>query len=258
MPAPSGAARKKAHPGLAAATYLLVILLVVGFFWLSLSMAGVALNFDFVGQYWPRIWSGFWLTVEISLGSLIGSLILGFPVAVGQNSRILPVRYLCDLYVKVIRGTPLLAQIYLFFYIVGTAWGVDNRVLAGIIILSVFAGAYIAEIVRGSLNSLDQTQLEAAQAVGFTHSQTVRHVVIPQLVSRTLPALTGQFATIIKDSSLLSVIAVIELTQTMREISSTNFNLFGSYLFLAAIYLCLTLPLMAVSKWFEKRLTYAH
>ena len=131
--------------------------------------------------------------------------------------------------------------------------------LAGIIILSLFSGAYIAEIVRGSLLSLDAGQMEAARAVGFTRAQTLRYVVAPQLVARTLPALTGQVASIIKDSSLLSVIAVIELTQTMREITATNYNFFfGGFLLLGALYLVLTLPIMAVSRHFEKRLDYAH
>ena len=159
---------------------------------------------------------------------------------------------------KLVRGTPLLVQIYLFYYIIGTAWGIDNKVVAGVVILSVFAGAYIAEIVRGSLLSIDEGQLEAARAVGFTRAQTVRHVVLPQLVARTLPALTGQFATIVKDSSLLSVIAVIELTQTIREITATNYNFFGGFLLLGGLYLCLTLPIMFVSKRFEKRFSYAH
>lgn len=241
-----------------ALNYLLVCAAVVAFFWASLGMVGVNLDFGFVGRFSTRILDGFLLTLEISVGSLIMSLVIGLLVAVGQGSRILPIRCLCSLYVRVIRGTPLLAQIYLFFYIVGTAWGVQSRLEAGIIILSVFSGAYIAEIIRGSLSSLDAGQLEAARAVGFTRTQTVRYVIVPQLVSRTLPALTGQFASIIKDSSLLSVIAVVELTQTMQEISSQTFNLFGTYLVLAGLYLCLTLPLMFVSSWFERRLSYAH
>ena len=248
----------RATPAQALASYALVCAAVIGFFWLSLAMAGIALNLDFVAQFRTRIADGLLLTLEISVASLVLSCVIGLPVAVGQGSRILPVRYLCDLYVKLVRGTPLLAQIYLFFYVVGTAWGVENRLVAGIVILSVFSGAYIAEIVRGSLSSLDAGQLEAARAVGFTRAQTMRYVVVPQLVSRTLPALTGQFASIVKDSSLLSVIAVVELTQTMREISATTFNLFGTYLFLAGLYLCLTLPIMFVSRAFERRLTYAH
>lgn len=250
--------RRPAPPLKAALNYLLVCAAVVAFFWACVSVAGITLNFDFVVQFRQRIWDGFLLTLGISAGSLLASLAIGLPVAAGQGSRVLAVRYLCDLYVKIIRGTPLLAQIYLFYYIVGTAWGVENRVAAGVIILSVFSGAYIAEIVRGGLSSVDEGQIEAARACGFTRSQTVRYVVAPQVVTSTLPALTGQFATIVKDSSLLSVIAVIELTQTMREITATNFNLFGGYLFLAGVYLCLTLPIMFVSKYFEKRLSYEH
>ena len=147
-------------------------------------------------------------------------------------------------------------QIYLFFYIVGTAWGVKNRFLAGIIILSVFEGAYIAEIIRGSMLSIGESQMEAARAVGFTRRQSWRYVILPQMTARTLPALTGQFASIIKDSSLLSMIAVVELTQTMREISAVNFRLFECYLFLGGLYLCLTLPISLISERLERRFQY--
>ena len=147
-------------------------------------------------------------------------------------------------------------QIYLFFYIVGTAWGVNNRFVAGVLILSIFEGAYIAEIIRGSLLSLEESQLEAARAVGFSRRQIWRFVILPQMVARTLPALTGQFVSIIKDSSLLSIIAVIELTQTMREISAVNFRLFECYLFLGVLYLCLTLPISLISERLERRFQY--
>lgn len=239
-----------------ALNYFVVVVAVVAVVGVSLSMAGIALNFDFVVQYRTRIWDGFCLTVFISLFSLVGSLIIGIPVALGQNARFLPVRYLCDFYVKIIRGTPLIAQIYLFYYIIGTAWGVENRVVAGILILSVFAGAYIAEIIRGGYESLPRGPIEAARALGLSRVQCAISVELPQIVSRILPALTGQFASIIKDSSLLSVIAVIELTQTMREISATNYNFFGCFLLLGALYLCLTLPIMFISRYFEKKMDY--
>lgn len=239
-----------------ALNYFVVVVAVVAVVGVSLSMAGIALNFDFVVQYRTRIWDGFCLTVFISLFSLVGSLIIGIPVALGQNARFLPVRYLCDFYVKIIRGTPLIAQIYLFYYIIGTAWGVENRVVAGILILSVFAGAYIAEIIRGGYESLPRGPIEAARALGLSRVQCAISVELPQMVSRILPALTGQFASIIKDSSLLSVIAVIELTQTMREISATNYNFFGCFLLLGVLYLCLTLPIMFISRYFEKKMDY--
>lgn len=239
-----------------ALNYLIVVIVVVAVVGASLGVAGISLNFDFVVQYRVRIWDGFLMTVFISIMSLVFSLVIGIPVALGQNSRLLPVRYLCDFYVKIIRGTPLIAQIYLFYYIIGTAWGIDNRIIAGIIILSVFAGAYIAEIIRAGYESLPRGPIEAARALGLTRFQCALSVELPQMISRVLPALTGQFASIIKDSSLLSVIAVIELTQTMREISATNYNFFGCFLLLGALYLCLTLPIMFVSKVFEKRFDY--
>lgn len=246
---------KAGLPG-ALVNFFLVMILFVAVFWLSLGAINVHLEFGFLWEFRLRIWDGFWVTIGISAASLILSLLIGILSAAGCSSSLLFVRYFCEIYVKFIRGTPLIMQIYLFFYIVGTAWGVENRFAAGVIILSVFEGAYISEIIRGSLLSLEESQLEAARAVGFTQRQTLRYVILPQLVTRTLPALTGQFASIIKDSSLLSMIAVIELTQTIREITAVNFRMFECYLFLGLLYLCLTLPISFVSKRLERRFQY--
>lgn len=238
--------------------FFLVMVLFVAVFWLSLGAINVRLEFGFLGQFRLRLWDGFLVTIGISAASLVLSLLIGMFSAAGCSSSLLFIRILCSIYVKFIRGTPLIMQIYLFFYIVGTAWGVENRYVAGTIILSVFEGAYISEIIRGSLLSLDESQLEAAKAVGFTQRQTLRYVILPQMITRTLPALTGQFASIIKDSSLLSMIAVIELTQTIREITAVNFRMFECYLFLGFLYLCLTLPVSFVSKKLERRFQYEH
>lgn len=248
--------RKKPSAGLIMLNFILVCLAVAAFFWFSLRKVGVTFDFSFVGTYRVRILDGFFLTIRLSVVSLLISLAIGILCAVGQNSRVLFVRYLCNMYVQFIRGTPLIMQIYLFFYLIGTAWGIENRFWAGVMILSIFEGAYIAEIIRGSLLSIPKSQLEAAKAVGFTQSQVVRYVVIPQLVERTLPALSGQFASIIKDSSLLSMIAVIELMQTMREITAINFRLFEGYLFLGFLYLCLTMPISLLTKHLERRFHY--
>lgn len=246
---------KAGWPG-ACLNFLLVMCLFVAVFWLSLGAINVHMEFGFLGQFWRRIWDGFWVTIGISGASLVLSLLIGILSAAGCGSPLLFVRYFCNIYVKFIRGTPLIMQIYLFFYIVGTAWGVENRFAAGVIILSTFEGAYISEIIRGSLLSLEESQLEAARAVGFTKRQTLSYVILPQLITRTLPALTGQFASIIKDSSLLSMIAVIELTQTIREITAVNFKMFECYLLLGLLYLCLTLPISFISKWMERRFQY--
>lgn len=244
------------HSLQAAVNILLVSVLLVAVFWFALSRIGVTFDFSFLPLYGIRLRDGFLMTVGLSAASLVLSLILGIVSAWLQSSKILTLRYLAKLYVTIIRGTPLIMQIYLFFYIVGTAFGIENRFFCGVLILSIFEGAYISEIIRGSLLSMDGTQLEAAKAVGFTKKQTVQLVILPQLIARTLPALTGQFASIIKDSSLLSVIAVIEITQTMREISSENFKLFECYFALGVLYLVLTLPISFASKRLERRFTY--
>lgn len=242
----------------AAIHWLLVCFLIILVFWISLHSIQTSLDFHFIFDFRIRLLKGFGMTLLISLVSFLLSLCIGTLSAAGQSSRFLPLRYLCVLYVTFIRGTPLIMQIYLFFYIIGTAWGIENRFLAGVLILSIFEGAYIAEIIRGSLLSMDQTQLEAARAVGFTRRQTLQLVILPQLVARTLPALTGQLASIIKDSSLLSMIAMIEVTQTIREITATNFRLFEGYFFLGLLYLCLTLPVSLASKALERRFHFEH
>lgn len=247
---------EKTPPLKAVVNLLLLSTITIGAFWFSLSQIGVFLDFTFLKSFRVNISKGFFMTLCLSLSSLIVSLSIGILSAVGQGSKILLLRYLSRLYVTFIRGTPLIMQIYLFFYIIGTAFGIENRFVAGVLILSLFEGAYISEIIRGSLLSIERSQLESAKAVGFTRKQTIWHVIIPQLVVRTLPALTGQFASIIKDSSLLSMIAIIELTQTMREISAANFKLFECYLFLGILYLCLTWPIALISKGLEKRFHY--
>lgn len=223
---------------------------------LSLKKIDVTLDYSFVKDVSFRIKSGFILTVGLSLCSMVISLCIGILSALAHESRFLPLQYLFKGYVMLIRGTPLLAQIYLFFYIIGTAWGIESRFLSGVMILSVFEGAYISEIIRGSLLSIEQTQIEAGMAIGLSRGGIVKEIIIPQMTARTLPALAGQFASVIKDSSLLSVISVTELSQTMREISSLNFKMFECYFLLAVLYLVLTLPVTLFSKWLERRFGY--
>ena len=209
------------HPWKEAASFAAAAALVVAFFWYSLAQIDYRPDFSFLPDF-----------------------------------RVLLLRDLSSLYVVFIRGTPLIMQIYLFFYLVGTAWGVDDRFWAGVIILSVFEGAYISEIIRGSYLSIDPAQIESAKAVGFTRLQQLRFVIVPQMAARTLPALAGQFASVIKDSSLLSMISVVELTQAMREVSAVNLKLVECYLFLGVLYLILTLPVALVSRLLEKRFRY--
>ncbi len=247
---------RRVHPAAAALNILLVCTALIVFFWASFALISVKLDFSVLWDYRFWAWNGFKQTLAVSACALVLSLLLGILSAAGSLSRILAIRYLCRGYVTVIRGMPLITLIYLCFYILGTAWGLENRFVSGVLILSLFEGAYISEIIRASYLSIDETQLEAAKAVGFDRAQTLRFVILPQMVARTVPALAGQFASIIKDSSLLSVIAVVELSQAFNEISATTWALIETYLTLGAVYLCLTLPITFAAKHLEKRYRY--
>lgn len=238
---------------------LLVILSLGGFLFLSATLAKIPFSLSHMWEYRVRFMQGFILTIQISIFSMLISLMIGLLVAWGRQSKILYLNYLSSTYVQLIRGTPLLVQIIFFYYVIGTAWGVDNRFIAGVLILSIFEGAYISEIIRGGYVSIESKQTEIAKAIGLTKSQTFRYILLPQLTVRVLPALAGQFASVIKDSSLLSTIAVIELMQVTKEITANNFAIyFESYLVLALLYLSLTFPVSMLSKALEKRFKYEY
>lgn len=198
-----------------------------------------------------------WLTtLGISVISLVLSFLIGLIAAFSRRSNISLLRYLSIFYIEFIRGTPLLVQILLFYYVIAYAAGLENRYIVGILALSLFSGAYIAEIIRAGITSVGASQLESALAVGLTKPQTYFYVIFPQALRQSLPPLAGQFASIIKDSSLLSIIGINELTNTAQQINSATYSTLESYFPLALGYLILTLPISLLSKKFEKTLHY--
>jgi len=136
---------------------------------------------------------------------------------------------------------------------VANAFGVDNRSLAGIFILAFFNGAYISEIIRAGIESVGKSQLESARAIGLTGAQTYRYIIFPQAVRQTLPPLAGQLVSLVKDSSLLSIISIKEFTWNARSVSALTYGTLESYLPLAAGYLILTLPISLWTRHLEKR-----
>lgn len=223
--------------------------------WL-LSRSGLQWDWSAIGGYWRLFVSGWSTTLGISLAALCLSTALGAGVALLKRSTFLPLRLLAQGYVEVVRGTPLLAQIYVLFYIVAEAVHLENRLVAGILILSFFSGAYLAEVFRAGIDSIGRSQWEAAMAIGLTRPQTYRFVVLPQALRLVLPSLTGQCVSLIKDSSLLSIIGLNELTQSARNVASYTFSNLESYLLLAAGYMLLTLPISWWTRRLEKRLRY--
>ena len=236
--------------------FALVILALSLVFVFSFHHLAYRLRWDSVYQYRQLFFRGWITTILISLAALGTSTVIGLSFALAQRSRFLPLRYLSKIYVEVVRGTPLLVQILIFFYVVADAIGVSNRYVVGTLILSFFSGAYLAEIIRAGIESVGKSQLESARAIGLTRAQTYRYVIFPQALRQTLPPLAGQFVSLIKDSSLLSIISVHEFTANARDINSMTFSTLESYIPLAAGYLILTLPISLWTRHLERRHAY--
>ena len=238
---------------------------------LSLSLAGLGLslvlfasfyvlqyqwNWAAAFRYKAKFIDGWLNTLGISAASLVFSFSIGVLSIMAFRSRFLPLRYLSNLYVEAIRGTPLLVQIYLFFYVISDAAGIENRYVVGIAIMALFSGAYISEILRAGIDGIGRSQLLSAKAIGFTEYQTFRYVIAPQALRASLPALAGQTANLIKDSSLLSIIAISEFTLNAQEVNAITYSSFESFFPLALGYLALTLPIMRLSRLLEQRLRF--
>ncbi|MFI5343491.1 MAG: amino acid ABC transporter permease [Chlamydiales bacterium] len=221
--------------------------------------------FLFVNSHrdWSPVWEyrqlflqGWLITIGISIGSLILSVLIGLCAALFERSRISLLVSLTKTYVELIRGTPLLVQILFFYYVVAHHIGLENRYIAGVIMLSLFHGAYIAEMIRGGIETVSATQRESARAIGLSRYQAYRYVIFPQAIRQIIPPLAGQFASIIKDSSLLSVIGINEVTNAAQQINSATYSTLESFLPLGAAYLVLTLPISLWSKQLEKKFRY--
>ena len=238
-------------------SWCLVALLAAAVFSFAFSQLHYGWNWGAIWQYRQKFLQGWLMTVAISAAALLVSLLIGLLTALARRSAFLPLRYAALLYVETIRGTPLLVQILILFYVVANAFGIENRYVVGVLTLSLFAGAYLAEMIRAGIESIRDSQLESARAIGLTRVQTYRYVIFPQVVRQLIPPLTGQFASIIKDSSLLSIIAVSEFTLNAQEVNAFTYSTLESYLPLAIGYLLLTLPISLLSRTLERRFHFA-
>lgn len=182
---------------------------------------------------------GLWMTLKISALALVFALILGLVAGLGRVAHNPALRQFAATYVELIRGTPLLVQIFIFYFFIGTVLSL-SAFAAGVAALSVFTGAYIAEIIRGGIESVPKGQMEAARSVGLSYVQAMQYVILPQALRKTLPSLAGQFINLIKDSSLVSVMALTDLTKAGREVVSSTFSPFEVWFTVAAMYLVLT------------------
>ncbi|MBJ9974938.1 amino acid ABC transporter permease [Pseudomonas sp. S75] len=208
-----------------------------------------------VTRHWaagPLAW-GLWTTLWISMASGALGLLIGLFAGLCRLSSNPTLRDLSTVYVELVRGTPLLVQIFIFYFFIGTVLNL-SREFAGVAALALFTGAYVAEIVRAGVQSIAKGQNEAARSLGLNAGQSMRHVILPQAFKRVLPPLAGQFISLVKDTSLVSVIAITELTKSGREAITTSFSTFEIWFCVAGLYLLINLPLSHIASRLERRL----
>ena len=197
--------------------------------------------------------NGLWVTLKISFFAAILTFIIGVVVAMMKLSSFVFLRDIATVYITIIRGTPLLVQIFLFYFIVANIFELE-RFVAGVLSLGIFFGAYMAEILRGAIQSIDKGQLEAASSLGISKFQAMRYIILPQAFKRALPTLVGEMIALIKDSSLVSVISITDLTKVGKEIVANTFSPFETWIVVALLYLSITSILSYIGHRLEKKM----
>jgi len=205
---------------------------------------------------------GLWLTLKVSIIAIVFGVLIGLFGGIARISKNPAFKWLAIIYIELIRGSPLLVQIFIWYFVLGT---LINTILArqglfqipslwfGVAALACFAGAYVAEIVRAGIQSIHRGQTEASRSLGMTYVQSMIHVILPQALRRILPPLAGQFISLIKDSSLLGIIAIRELTKATREVVTTSLQPFELFFLCALLYLFLTFSLSMLLQYLERR-----
>jgi polar amino acid transport system permease protein len=197
--------------------------------------------------------TGLWVTLKISFFSAILTFIIGVIVALMRLSTYQFLKDIATVYITIIRGTPLLVQIFLFYFIVANIFELD-RFVAGVLALGIFFGAYMAEVLRGAIQSIDKGQIEAANSLGISKFQAMRYIILPQAFKRALPTLVGEMIALVKDSSLVSVISITDLTKVGREIVSNTFSPFETWIVIALVYLTITSTMSFIGHKLEQKM----
>ena len=213
---------------------------------------------ELLRQAAPIMLVGAGYTLLFALASMVGGIAIGFPTALLRMARSRLLRWPADLYVSVMRGTPLLVQIFVIYYGLPSIGIEFTPVTAGVLALSLNAGAYLSESLRGAIQSIAPGQWRASYSLGLSHWQSLRYVVLPQALRVAVPSMSNTLISLIKDTSLVSVITMTELMLTTREVIATTFQPLPLYLAAAALYWCMSLGFEALQRRAERHLNRSH
>jgi glutamine transport system permease protein len=216
---------------------------------------GFDFKYNVMWESVPLLLTGVKLTIIITIFGLLIGFVLGATAGLLKITRNVLLRKIAGVYIESVRGTPIMVQVMFIYFGLPMALGMRiPPMAAGIAAIAVNSGAYIAEIVRGAFQSIERGQTEAGRSIGLTHFQTMYYVIWPQAFRRMIPPLGNQFIISLKDTSLLVVVGVGELTRTGQEIIASNFRAFEVWLTVAIMYLIMTLSLSRVLNYIEKKM----
>ena len=207
---------------------------------------------DRIGEFLPFMLEGSVTTVQVFVLTLVISLPLGLPIALGSNSRFNPLSFLCKIYVWIFRGTPLMLQLWIFYFFFPFNFGITFDALTTAVLTYVLNyAAYFAEIYRGGINSIDRGQYEAAHALGLSRKQTMFDIILPQTMKAILPPVVNEAITLVKDTALVSSLAVIDLMKATNSAVNRMTSL-TPFFYAAIIYLLMTFVLTLIAGRLEK------
>lgn len=228
------------------------------FILIMLSGVRKMLDFSILVDYFGMFWEGLKVTIISSLIALVASFIIGAIIAVLRITPIAPFRWIGTAYVEFFRNIPLVI-IAFFFYIGTPTLGLElSGLVAGTIALSIYTSAFIAEAIRSGILSVSKGQMEAARSSGLTYIQAMRLIILPQAIKIVIPPIGNQFINLVKNSSILALIAGTDLMYQADLISAKTYVVFDVYIFVALFYLVLTIPLSVGVAYLEKRLAVSH
>ncbi|SFH65393.1 glutamine transport system permease protein [Pseudobutyrivibrio sp. OR37] len=214
------------------------------------------MDLGFLAKLLPMLFTGLKVTILIAIVGILFGFLLGTLAGFALESKIKFFKGIANVYIWVIRGTPLIVQALYIYYVIPKLFGMDlSSNFSGILVISLNSGAFIAEIVRGALNGIDPGQREAGLSLGLTQSQTTWHIIVPPAFRSILPALFNQFIISVKDTALLSVIVVNEITHQAQNYASLSYKTIPTYTTLAVFYLVLISILIVAQKTVERKIT---
>ena len=206
-----------------------------------------------INDRWTLFVSGLGYTLLISLFAVLLGLVIGIAAALCRLSKFKPVKWLAGIYIDIIRGTPTMVQVLIISYVIFASVHIQAWIV-GFIAFGINSGAYIAEIIRGGILSIDKGQTEAGRSLGLSGSQTMGYIVMPQAMKNILPALANEFIVLIKETSIIGYIGMMDLTKGAMLIQSRTYNAFWPLMAAAAIYLVIVCFLTYLVGRLERRL----